>query len=462
MSVADADEGLANPRRRWRGIRVGVAIIGVTAVAISLLRDFLLPGGDAGFGTGQLLLLALGIACLGIAALGHRAPGAYRGSAILLANTLVLLTVIEIAATAALSLPTFGQAKDNRLPTDLILRSQWYAGRDWTEQFVGEFRRASRGVRYTPFTLSRLAPFSGRFVNVDSNGTRFTPGADCGPDAYTVFVFGGSAVWGWGVTDSATIPALLQRLWPARDGGTCVRNFGQLGHVSTQETIELLRQLQKSNIPDLAIFYSGHNDLHSAAEQGVAGSHMRAEAAARAFEEQPASGPSAGAIDLLTKTATFRLVSSLVLRGTSDDSTRSAPIAGSLADHERLGDEVAQVFITNVRTVAALARDFGFDYAIFWQPELARSAKARTEEERAVEQALTTEYLTMLGAGIKRFEAARASLPNVYDLSDVFDNETDQIFIDHVHISPRGNEIVARRLLERLQSAPSKQRQPEL
>jgi hypothetical protein len=44
----------------------------------------------------------------------------------------------------------------------------------------------------------------------------------------------------------------------------------------------------------------------------------------------------------------------------------------------------------------------------------------------------------------------------------VFDNETDQIFIDHVHISPRGNEIVARRLLERLQSAPSKQRQPEL
>lgn len=405
-------------------------------------------GGAAGFGASQWLLLGAGTACLVIAALGHRTPAAYRGLAIVSLNTLVLLAAIEITAVGALSISGSRRPVETAVAQSPIVLARWYAGRNWTEQFLTEFYQAEHQPRYVPFTLTRTAPFSGRFVNVDPNGYRFTPGADCGPGAYKILVFGGSSVWGWGVVDSATIPTLLQRSWPSRRGRVCVQNLGQNAHVSTQEVIELLRQLQNGNIPDLAIFYHGHNDVSSAAEQGTAGVHYRVDRTAQRFEDQPGS---ARAIDLIMGTGTFRLLRSLVAkRNLSGDLANSATEAMSPAEIERLADDIVRVYLTNYRVVAALSQEFGFSYSFFWQPELPFSAKPRTDEERR----LAVHHLPLLRAVRQRLEAARPTMPNAYDLSNVFDSQTDQIFIDPVHVTPDGNAIVARRILDAISQRP--------
>ncbi|MDH5513912.1 MAG: hypothetical protein OEY45_01995 [Gammaproteobacteria bacterium] len=48
----------------------------------------------------------------------------------------------------------------------------------------------------------------------------------------------------------------------------CIQNYGQNGFVSTQDLIELIRQLQQGNVPSLPVFYSGYNDAFAAFQTG--------------------------------------------------------------------------------------------------------------------------------------------------------------------------------------------------
>ena len=82
------------------------------------------------------------------------------------------------------------------------------------------------------------------------------------PDAKTIFMFGGSTLWGTGSPDRNTIPSELQALLgPEYD----IYNFGETGYVSTQELNYLLHRLSLGDIPDTVIFYDGVNDGYAGA-----------------------------------------------------------------------------------------------------------------------------------------------------------------------------------------------------
>ena len=103
----------------------------------------------------------------------------------------------------------------------------------------------------------------GKFVNVSNAGFR-----SCGEkqsleqDDLKIFVFGGSTTFGYGVEDSSTIPAFLQKHLrkqnPARN--ISVFNFGRGWYYSHQETALLLHLLQLGYIPDLVAFVDGFNE----------------------------------------------------------------------------------------------------------------------------------------------------------------------------------------------------------
>ena len=64
---------------------------------------------------------------------------------------------------------------------------------------------------YYPYVGWRRAPFKGTTIEIDQNGIRVTPGADCSAKSFKVFTFGESSMWGTGSPDWGTIPAHLQR-----------------------------------------------------------------------------------------------------------------------------------------------------------------------------------------------------------------------------------------------------------
>ena len=52
-----------------------------------------------------------------------------------------------------------------------------------------------------------------------------------------------------------------------------IRNLAEIGYVSTQEMIALVRELQSGYRPDLVLFYDGVNDTTSALLEGEADAH---------------------------------------------------------------------------------------------------------------------------------------------------------------------------------------------
>src|SRR5208337_2872249 len=75
----------------------------------------------------------------------------------------------------------------------------------WATQYAQEFPQAER-VQYKPYVVWRRAPFTGKTINIDSDGLRKTYYTACDQDAYTIWMFGDSGLWGAGLPDWETIP----------------------------------------------------------------------------------------------------------------------------------------------------------------------------------------------------------------------------------------------------------------
>ena len=106
--------------------------------------------------------------------------------------------------------------------------------------------------------------FANYFVaGVHEKGFRFI-GPEQGPwppepDALTIFVFGGSAVFGSRLSDYETSSTLIQEVLRREKPGLPVNvyNFGQGGFFSTQERAFLIQLMTDGFIPDIAVFADG-------------------------------------------------------------------------------------------------------------------------------------------------------------------------------------------------------------
>lgn len=122
----------------------------------------------------------------------------------------------------------------------------------------------SRTHEYEPFTQHRERAFTGKYVNVDAHGFRRSQHEPWPPSEHdpTVFLFGGSTTFGWGLPDDQTIGYYLAEELKRRLGHPIViYNFGRGYYYSSQERALFAELLAKGHTPDLAIFVDGLNDF---------------------------------------------------------------------------------------------------------------------------------------------------------------------------------------------------------
>src|SRR3990172_8032862 len=126
---------------------------------------------------------------------------------------------------------------------------------------------------WRPYVYWRTRALEDPVMNIDADGIRRTWNPEVDPArAVRVFMFGASTLRGHGVRDEFTIPShTSKRLAAETDVPVLVTNFGQLGYVSTQDLIALVLELQRANVPDVAVFYNGTVDVESAYDQQAAG-----------------------------------------------------------------------------------------------------------------------------------------------------------------------------------------------
>jgi hypothetical protein len=430
--------------RQWRNLRLLAAVAGGLLIAVALAAGLLGVSEPATFGIGRLLQIVIGSLLFLTGLLGEKIKAFYQGAAIILLNTALLLACLEVASIAVARLGLVASHWDVTLTRYLEL--PYYREQEWTESYWRQ-AKAAEAYQYQAYTVWRHKPFVGSLVNVSPEGIRDTPAAVCEDGAYTVYTFGGSSMWGWGSPDWGTIAAYLQiGLEPLIEGPVCVVNFGEDAYVSTQSLVTLILQLQRGNIPDVVVFYDGVNDVYAAYESGQPGVHTMFDHVAGRLEEREN-----GLMLWLKGTRSFWLAQELVRTFGADAqpaSEKPPVVISSADDFDTVAESVADRYLGNYDIVSRLAREYGFRYYFFWQPHLAVGEKALTRHEQEMRSEMDETLAALANAVYREIAAASLEYEGLWYIADVFDDHVVQIWIDAWgHITPEGNELVAREML---------------
>ena len=429
-------------RRALRRARAAVGAVGAALVGLALFADVVGLGRPDGVGTGQVLLGLGGLALIAIAVLGRRAVRLHVALAVTLLNALILLAGLELAAIAAARAGLVGEERLEEIAAQAD--SSYYAQQTWGADYWSEALRAESYV-YEPYSTWRHAPFDGSTINVSEAGVRATPGADCRAGSHRVFGFGGSTLWGWGAPDWGTIAAYVQGGLAERvDGPVCVVNWAEDAYVSTQGVITLLRRLQVGDVPDAVFFYDGVNEVFAAYQSGRADSHLDFERIAGLVE-----GRRHPLLVWIESTRLHWLWTRIASRG---DDARSRADRPEAPDAE-LAAAVVEAYVANYRAVAALAREWGFEFHFFWQPHLAVGDRPLREEERVLRSRLDARVADLAADVYARVRREASRRDRLWYLAPALDGVPDRVWIDEWgHVTPPANRLLAERIVDALVS----------
>jgi lysophospholipase L1-like esterase len=436
------------PLFEFNRYRVGSMIAGGILIVFSFLTDKIGFSSPGSFSWGQFLLLLFGFLLLSIGLSGRRFTTYYKGVTLVIVNTIILFLLLELAAWFVINLRD-APSKPMINPRTFL---PYYASQSWGKAYWQEFDTKLKN-RYSPWVIWQPEPYKGTFMNINQDGIRVTPGAECDPGAYTIFFFGGSTAFGDGSPDWGTIPAYLQAsLASIKQQPVCTKNFGAVGYVSTQELIELITQIQKGNKPDLVIFYDGVNEVYSAYQSGQACVHSDLSIIASEYNDgniQPMEQVSTWLRDSFTFQLFQRLVHKYILKSPLKLTTYQT----MGVDPKNLASGIGKCYLANYNLVDTLAERYGFKYAFFWQPVIYEGKKPLTSDEKtmfgndpAMDELFVSAYPII--------EQASTSHKNLYYIADVFDEQVQLIWNDGMHVTPVGNQLIAQAMLQKLGIKP--------
>lgn len=385
-------------------------------------------------------------------------------------NAIIIFACFELAAMGFSKVKTLSViSQPSEQPEQLVGEGKaretvsYYASQDWAKRFWYEFR-LSRNQKFYPYVGWRRAPFKGETIEVDRNGVRLTPGADCSAKSFKVFTFGASEMWGTGSPSWGTIPAHLQKgLEKLRPGPVCVTNFAESAYVSMQDLIMLLLELRSGNVPDVVLFYTIGDDIYSAYQSGRPGVLENLDQIAARFEGR-LEQPEVTFVDRLKNTYSYAAIDQFMEKLTIANPQRKEPAAGKLVTYESRGgdvatlsDLIAQDYFGNYKIVSALAQEYGFTHFFFLPPTIALGNKPLTPEEQEMKQREESEAaLHKLSTAVYRaIEKESSKYPNFYSLVHVLDRYDSLMWIDGGHVTPIGNQVIAERMLTLIQARSS-------
>ncbi len=324
-----------------------------------------------------------------------------------------------------------------------------YAKKPWAAELWREWREMESESQYKAFVVWRDPPFAGEMVNIDSEGLRRTYHTDCRPGAYTIWMFGNSALLGEGSRDWETIPSLLAQRYEQSGHPACVKNFADRGWVGTQELIQLMLALKSSPVkPNLVIFYDGVSDTFLPYETTAGDVHGNYETMKSWFTEAHALQDPGFAY--LEKTNTYRELLRLSTRWGGLGA--SPPPAISPATATESARKTFDNYLKNTEIAETLGQKFGFRCAFFVQPTALIDAKPLTAEEERIRQ--NSEHTN---PGIRLLFQTTYSLfrsirqPDFFYLGDIFNNHSERLFIGFSHVTPEANDLVAGTIFQDLQ-----------
>lgn len=308
---------------------------------------------------------------------------------------------------------------------------------DIFHQEVDDFRR----YKYKAFIGWEAGKKSGDHVNISDAGRRFSFGNKNSPTE--IALFGGSTMWGYGVSDLNTIPSII-----GREGKFNAVNYAEQAYNSRQSLNLLINE--KITSGDLVVFYDGVNDVyHNCLKKNSTNGHAR-EGYLRKLLAADFVNQNILNIDFQRgkyKMLSYSWTAKLIFAATGSDLNKLASNNNLLESREYVCDDrkkaeaVADFIISSWSSAEKILKSDGVNFKCILQPNpYTLKVKSHYHDEiwsRAVKDVYP----------IIREKAN--SLSCFIDASDWFDHD---YYIDGCcHVNQEGNAVIARKLLKHLE-----------
>ncbi len=285
--------------------------------------------------------------------------------------------------------------------------------------------------QYEPFVGWKTLPYAGETLTIGVDGNRVVPNRD-GKQFTSVHFFGGSTMWGEGSDDDHTIPALFCEKNPEFK----VFNHGQLAYNSRQELDALISLYATGAKPDVVIFYDGVNDAAFLCPKEI--KKLPAHRLVPMYREKLYVGKTA-----FVKEVTGKIFIDNILGTIRQVTYKPAPnnTPYDCVSNPEKAEQIAEMMIKNWEMAQEIVTSRGGRFIAVLQPA-AFIGQPRTD------------YLELDPELGKNFQAIYALVQKkiaernhqwIVDLTDKFDGD-NYIYIDFCHVSPNGNEIIAKEM----------------
>ncbi len=346
--------------------------------------------------------------------------------------------LLSVALGDALLRIALKPAKSLRVDAKAVSVARENMAANGSERGYWQEHEAARDTQWQPFVYFRRKPYAGKLIHVDAHGFRATVNPSESKTLRSVWLFGGSTVWGTGVSDAHTLASELARL-----ASMHVLNFGETGYVSAQSQLAFMASLRCADAarPDVAVFVDGVNDVYAALQSGIAGAPQN-ESNRRAEFNVTRSGD-AFAAAMLERLGGVRLLMDRV------NGMAPEPVV------EDLAIQVARNYLAVIRQTRAIAAAQGVRALFVWQPSVFDKAQP-TEEERGVVGGSLARHRDLQMATTRALKVLlqNAPEPDLLILDTLFDANSGPIYIDFAHTGLVGNALMAQHLAQTLQKMP--------
>lgn len=308
-----------------------------------------------------------------------------------------------------------------------------YKGIDWALTHFTEYDNLTKGY-YESFYGWRRPEFHGETINIDQNGLRRTFRTEgAGPEKVIAF-FGGSTTWGTGASDDTTIPSYFARFNPRFEA----INFGETGYIAHQSLNLFMRRYVEGFRPDVVVFYDGVNDVwNKCRQEASAFSHSR-EYRIRVVLQENSDENSYWNVIQPIQTFVGKVRRTLDNRQRANLSHYDCP-----SNPEKAGN-IARMLLSDWLIVKQMVESYGGTFIGILQPQ-AYGSDTKLDHLK-LDPELGRQYEIVYPLIVDLLEREFTALEgNFVDLRHALDQQ-DYFYIDWCHLSPNGNEIIARRI----------------
>ncbi|MGI2903856.1 hypothetical protein [Tolypothrix sp. VBCCA 56010] len=302
-------------------------------------------------------------------------------------------------------------------------------------------------TRYEPFIGWSIKPFQGLTTNIDANGDRihFNKVSQENLDK-RVYFFGGSTVWGSGVSDEGTLPALFNTI-----SGLPTSNKGESAFISRQSLAKFINLSADDEKINTAIFYDGINDVQTSCRKELKiNEHVYTDKFIKILDENSLASNNIFLkkyLDILFIRGTLNLATAIshVININSSDTKNKHLICDG---QEEKAKKVAVTLVNNWEIAHDIAVARGIIFFAVLQP-VAFIGTLSLDNLESLEVYKINKFE-------EQYKAVYPIIKNIihergydwiFDYTDLFSTDKS-VYIDFAHVTESGNQIIAEQLFK--------------